>query len=572
MQFKQLPSNVKPFYKLFRHKKEYGDRDIRGYDTETAHNGDLLVLADDKGSTGLRPSIDKRIKFLVKNEANVNKKLLNFFFNLGFDTDTIFKPLANQIQLNKGSWKLKYGKYTITYLSKKLLRIQYSHHIVEYWDLANFLSGSLESLANKYLGDTKDDKEIIDKNHMENVDFNIMQKYCIKDALLTKKLGEWLFNHVEDFSLKILGRKASPTNWYSKATLSEFYLKKIISVWVLKPRYSLNVLDYAYKTYHGGLFECYVKGPVHETTIDINSAYPSEIMNLVNLNRGEWVHVNTFQPNAYYGFYHVRIRYNGYIPYMFKNRIYYPVTKKRYEYYATQNELKEFGDFEILDGYVWYPYKIEYPFRDLINKLFALKAEAKVQKDEPLYWLTKVILNGIYGKFVQTAGDRVGSLFNPVYGAIITANTRLKIYRAVKRYFNEVYSIDTDSITGKLKENINMQEFNEDLGNFGIKGESDKIIIMNGISINSKGEFLNSRGFSRAKVNNYIKDDDKITISLFRPKHLRECLKQKNIKLINSFNRENRIVNLNEGKRIFAGKFEWNKLLHSFAYGDEFIV
>jgi hypothetical protein len=568
MVFKKLPDNLKPFYsEFFRNKKQYHDRIISGFDSETTNDGKIILLANESESTSAYPTIDELLAFLVKKDHD-SQQHLNFFFNLDFDVAAIFKSMVNQIKFETGSWKLKYGSYEIYYLEGKLLRIIHGHKISEFFDLANFLSGSLNTLSKKYLNDVKADQEIVDKSHMENIPFEVIRKYCIKDALLTAKLGKILFDMVENFSLILLGYKASPVNWFSKATLSEFYLKLLIPEKVLKPKYNKLVLEYAYKSYHGGMFENFVKGPVKCSTIDLNSAYPSQIRELIALD-GEWLHVTEFKKDATYGFYKVRVIYNGFIPYELKGKVYYPKTTEKHLYYATQNELIAFKNYEVIDGWVFYPYKTEYPFKNLIDKLYNIKIQAKQNNDPNLYWLAKIILNGIYGKFVQTSGNRAGSLFNPVFGAVITANTRIKIFQSVK-LFNKVYSIDTDSITGVLK---NKFKNSDALGEWSLKEQNvNKTIIQNGLSLNNKNEFINTRGFSKYKVNKFQKNNLTINIEIYRPKHIRECVKQHIVNSINTFITETKVIDLNASKRIFFGKFNWGKITFSMPFGDELIV
>lgn len=576
--FKELPENIRPFYKKLRLEKEYQDRDVMAYDTETTSKGNLILLASNVGSTRPYPSFDEILEFLMRNESA--KKSLNFFFNIRFDVDAMFKPVSNKIELEDGFWRLRYKNYEIMSFEGKLLKIKNmeTKNVKKFWDLAQFLDGSLQSLSKKYLNDVKDDEEIEDKGVMENVDINVLRRYCIKDCILTQRLGLWLFDQVERFSDVLLGYKSSPANWYSKASLAEYFIKRMVPEKVLKPRYSYPILKYAYKSFHGGMFESYVKGRVVCDTIDINSAYPTQIRELLDLSRGKWKRTTKFEPDAYYGFYKCRAKYNGFMPFITPYKVVYPVTNKKYLVYLTQNEIMAYTDIDadIIDGYAWFPEEIEKPFKPVIDKLYDMKKKAKKEKDEPLYWLTKVIMNSIYGKFVQVAGDKAGSLFNPVYGSVITANTRIQIYESMS-LFDEVYSIDTDSVTGKLKDPTAIEESDE-LGKWSIKElGKEKIIIMNGLTVDvdsatGKKDFIDTRGFRKHSAQVLRMDDEKVVLKIKRAKHMRECLRQHRLGDVNRFVEEEKIIDLNASKRVFEQKFSWDGLIWSKPYDDSYIA
>lgn len=561
MYFKKLPSNYRDFYSYNLSIGKNNDRNIEGFDTETDSNGNILVLASSRFHTSYRPSVLECLSFLSKNDFNQG-----WFFNIGFDVDAIFKPIADKIDFEKkGFWNVKIGKYQVKYLKGKMLYIKTKKGSKYFFDVNNFYEGSLSKVSRDILGMEKTG-ENFNKNFMENENFDEVVKYCMNDAYLTKELAKILFTGIENISKDLIGVRSSPRRLLSRASLAEFYLIKKIPFEVLRPMYDFEILNYGYKAYHGGMFDLYERGLLSVDTIDLKSAYPYEISNLIDLSRGEWKYVKNFDENAYYGFYHVKIKYNGFIPLQLKNgNVIYPVTEKRYEYYATQNELKNFKDWEVIDGYVFYPSKIIKPFKPLIDYLFDLKERNKENKVK--YLLIKKIINSMYGKFVQIAGDKTGKIFNSVYGAVITSNTRLKIYEGMK-LFDKIYEIDTDSISGKLKNGFIS---GKNLGEFELKEKnSEKIIIENGISLTPDLKtFFNTRGFSKSQIQNFKIKNDKIIINFRRPLHMREAKVQKKLYEINKFEDFTKEISLVSTKKLFPSEWNLVDVQEGVFFGDE---
>ncbi len=575
--FKTLKGiDISKLSKPVRVGRMHGDVVMHGYDTETDSHGNLLVVANETRALGNRPYLSEILDFLFQPD---DLPVIGWFFNIRFDVDAIFKPVVDKLNLVEGGWELEYMNYKIRYYDGKFLRLAKGHKTIYYFDVSNFLDGSLETLAQKYLHTSKKDDKIEDKSHMEiyyDSDPEMVEEYCRYDAYITQQLALWLYDSVESMSQRVLGFRASPAKWYSKASIAEFIIKHAIDHKYLKPDVPLKAIEYAYRSYKGGMFELYVKGKVEDaTTIDINSAYPTQIRELIDVNNGEWRHVDYFDPRAYYGFYRTRANYNGFMPARASDgRIYYPHTYDRYEYYATQQEIEKFGidNFEVLDGWVYYPDEQVKPFKNLIDKLYQIKKESK-GKDPTMYWLVKVIINSIYGKFVQTRGGKVGDLFNPIWGSVITTNTRLQIYDLAQK-FDEVYSIDTDSITGRISdERLAEIPLDDELGHYSVKERNvSKILVMNGISMvkeNDEFKILNSRGFSRGQITEFKIVDNKIIVNVRRPVHLREALRQGIIDKINQFNIMEKSINLDEAKRIFTESFSFDRKIESFPYNDE---
>lgn len=578
-EFKELPSNLKPIFVRIKKQRTFGDVLQEAFDTETNSKGDVIVLCSSRASTGPYPDFRELLDFLWR-----ESKQLNWFFNLRFDLDAVLKQMfrlkhGEYLMLhNEKVLTIDYGPYEIEAASYKMFTLKKNREVREFWDLSNFLSGSLDYLSQKYLGESKSGKDF-DKNRMEHYDFGAVKAYCVHDCALTKKLAEFLNTKIELVSESLLGNKRSPSAYYSKASLAEFYAIELVDLVFLQPfkkmsRSAIPVLRDAYRSYHGGMFQVFNRGLLQGTkTFDINSAYPYEIMRLKALD-GEWItRKNDFDLKSDYGIYRVRQRFCGWSPVKIAGRTYYPVTRKMYENYINKPELeyliKTKEDFEVLHGYEHVNSSGAHPFQQFILELYDCKSGAKEAEDESLYWLYKVVMNSLYGKFVQTSGDRAGKLFNPIYGAEITARTRLKVWD-VGQQLERLDYIATDSITGigNLKVDVS-----ERLGSWSCKTNKDMVLIQNGLSLeklDGKWVFKNSRGFSRYQTTEFKLDKEYLTVKSRKVFHLIEALRRHKVWDTNKFLVAEKKFELNGlDVRIWLDDFSTKKLIKSVPYGDE---
>ena len=547
---------------------------IIGMDTET-HKGYCKLICDSEGNYKLCENIDDILSFMT-GEHYRNRHI--FFYNMNFDVEAILKYLTREklFELySKG--KTNYKEYVITYIPKKLLRISKDKHTIRCYDLEQFYDVSLEKAASKYLNEHKlscpFDRDAI------NTDIKIWQNYqdtlihyCIRDAVLTKKLGVILQETIKQHMM------FNPKDYISKASLSKRYFRLYCDIPDIT-KIRKEILKIAFYAYKGGRFELIRKGyfPYAEL-YDIKSAYPYEIANLIDITCGKWRYVKSYNPEAHYGFYvvDVKLKYRHIEPiaYVVKDHLLiYPggewktiVTKSELEL------LEEDKEYKVIRGYEFYPDKIVYPFRREINKLYEIKS--KIPKDSYLYSLTKIIMNALYGCFYEKTkrsdGIYVGKLFNPVYASIITANTRSKIYRLASQYEDDVIAFATDSILIKEKHKIKQ---GKTLGDWELQAHGRCVAFQSGIyQIENE---IKSRGIQRkAKISSpdgkfdnifeYIKtypEHTQYEVIIRRPVHIKESLIHHEIhKLedVNTWQEFRKIIDINRDiKRVWDGEFRY---------------
>ncbi len=430
-------------------------RSFLGVDTET-YQGKAVLIADSEGNYVEPSSLEDIGEFLLHRR---NRGKNGTFYNLRYDIQAIlrFLPLDSLKEIYKEG-QTEYQGYKMRYIPKKVFSIRRKRHSLRCYDVSQFYFMSLEKAGQKYLGEGKSDDGIdrvrigTEKGYYERHREDIV-KYCIQDAKLTKRLTNYLQTELSS-SLDF-----TPRAYVSKAGLSKEYFRIHCDIPNIKdiPR---PVSKYAMESYAGGRFEVLKRGYFKKCySIDINSAYPSVIRNLIDVTGPGWSHVYEPGEKAVYGFYRVLVSLsdNNLAPIPFRNTqkmIFYPdgsfrttITLSEYRAY------RDVCDIRVRDGYEFTPETVRYPFREVIDTLYSKKSEAT--KKDFRYGLYKIFMNSIYGSFFEKyTQDKKwcgGKLFNPVYASIITADTRVKMYEVMKQNPDKLIGAATDGILSLKK-------------------------------------------------------------------------------------------------------------------------
>lgn len=554
-----------------RHKyKEF--KDIKGFDTET-NNGYCFLICDESQTKTVTNFIDIA-EFLLKKS---NRTSLNFFYNIRYDFQAIIKhlPLICQ-RILQLEGRVEYKGYFIRYLPKKMFSITKRKHCVKFFDIAQYFRMSLFKCVVQYGLEDEDFKEWnhaehnLDKEHMIKEfkkDKKLIEFYAIKDCQYCAKLGRMFYDKLKESGFY-------PENFYSGGSLAQdYFLQKCYVPRVLykskdgiKSTVPIQALEYAQHSYKGGRFEVLERGYQKECyKYDLSSAYPYQIAQLIDINKGVWKHTKRFERIATYGFYKIKVvcDYNNISPYMKyeHNVAIFPVGA--FIDYVTQEELRLYlshknSIIEILDGWVYYPSFKIYPFKKEIEDLYNKKAFYK-DKDKALSFVYKLLMNAFYGKFAQAVKNKTGKLWNPIYASVITANTRLQLYKTVEGVEDQIIAFHTDSIMSKIPLTYNKEVF---LGSWVFEGQGELIILQSGVySFRDKsGKItLGSRGFKRKNLFDELKTKERLVdASYVRPLNLGEVLVQKQwtMENLNLFQSVMKNLNINQDlKRVWNRNF-----------------
>lgn len=540
-----------------------------GIDTET-YKGYVKLICDDSGRSKDIDDFDDIINFLTHYRF---RSSFNWFFNIKFDFESIIKYLdyGDLVTLYKDA-ELQHNGYTINYLDRKFFSIHKDNNYYYFYDLYNFLDTSLNKASQKFLGDKKL-SDVVDSAAL-NVDieywsknYDNIVKYCIKDAELTKRLADYFWDIVYKNMEYFPKRPFSKGKIAEEYFLSKCYIPTINNI-------PLKVLEYAYNSYFGGRFELLKKGIFERVySYDIKSAYPKQISELIDFSKGGWIEVKgELNDSAYTGFYDCRVDCQEafFSPFIYKTGNLNLFPNGAFKQFLTKQEIDfirlnfENAAIKIVKGYEFYPETLIYPFKSEIERLYAWKER---EKDESIKYCVKIFMNSLYGKTIQVSGDynRTGKLFNPLYAALITSGTRIKLMEMALQSPDDIIMFSTDSVHSmkKLKAPLKPQ-----LGDFSKDFEGSGVYIMSDIynlwDLERNKYKSKIRGFSLAMEkdieNDVIMlkdilenlDSEKYEYTTFRPYHLGECLlhkKARKIADLNIFGEVKKSIDINGDKK-----------------------
>jgi hypothetical protein len=571
---------------------------IIGLDSEAYTDGTPFMFATSNGDIFTAEDIPHCLFTLDYVQANFT------LYNMKYDSGALLYhlPKQNLFELwetgrteysystksyaddDQNIWSFKYR-----YIPHKMLRITSGKASITFWDIAQYFKSSLNYAAKKYL-----DKEKLDiptkkftRKYVARF-WKAIAKYCIQDAKLTQELSVYVIDKLKSFDL-------NPSALYSSASISYSYFLKnsrIVTSWRFWND-SPDVLKFACDAYEGGKFEVTQRGyfpQLHE--YDITSAYPYEISNLVDISNAVVHRSPDYQKDAVYGFLRVLIdnpesvhlpcgpMVNGVR--IYPNGSYYlTITKQEYDYIKTLSQIH----IEILDAIWLFVDKIVYPYRDPIMHLFAIKDRYK-KTDPMLYTIIKINMNGWYGKLVQAIEDHekrihVGAAWNPVYGAVITANTRLQVTKIQNLMRDDCVAVHTDSVM--LKRPLPSSVELNGLGKFEFVEKGAAVIIACGMyQIN---EVCACKGFKPKKktkdhyetwvdILNKYPHRSRIPYSMVKPQSWVETMAKNHDKSqINVFTRFPKVIDLNcDVKRVWDYKLKAKEFLSHTQIGSPKIV
>ena len=542
-----------------------GMNKVFGFDSEAYETGKPFLFSTSEGDT-----FDPKT-FLSEIYTQKYRNGNFICYNLKYETGALLYHLPKTVKQSLyDTGKADWEGLRVFFLPYKHLRFTRGKNSISFWDIYPFYRMSLNAASEKYLGKRKENMEVshftpkIWKDNRAEI-----VSYCKQDASLTVEL----YRKIEDrfASLGVHFKRL-----YSPAYVSMKYFIKhsdIVTLDEILPAHP-RLVKYAAFSYRGGKFEMVQRGKGRFWEYDINAAYPFEIRNLVDI-RGARVDISPeYQPKACYGFLHCKISiYDDlYHPVsMNKNGVYvYPIgefeayiTKAEYEYL-----IRHGAKVEIKDACWIYPKKLSYPYRKVIDTLYRERAKHKVS-DPAMYNLFKVILNSFYGKMVQRPllrGERffVSSGWNIIYGAIITANVRIRISEIQQKYKDSVVAVHTDSvITTKPIPGMNGSKI---IGDFALTEKGNGVMILCGLY--QIGDKVRTRSFRLDRNTDLIEilkksgKADRLNFTYALPLSFKESVRRDQEELLNKFQEETKDLRLNcDNKRAWPAKVTCRDLL-----------
>ncbi|MGD9158991.1 MAG: DNA polymerase [Desulfobacteraceae bacterium] len=512
-------------------------RDIKhlSYDTETV-KGRCRLLVNSLGEYVFVESFLDIIHFMCRDKLRSH---IGFFWNLKYDFQAILKwlPVEDWISIHeKGrTLVLLYDErrgdinLEVTYIPQKFLKLKIKATQKgkttlswRFYDIAQYYGRSkLDTAANKYLGQRKiklptrfDIKNVTD-DYCKDPEF---VNYALKDAALTDQLSSLFIKTCQRMKLK-------GDNFSSPASLSYDYFSSSVKIPTinkfLRSDRLYELLRYPWNCISGAFISVFKKGRFNNAYVyDINSSYPARIANMPDLDQGCFFTDDGIPDDSYHwGWLHVAMVINqddkGYyhpcLPIKRPNASnYYPIgsidtwiTLSEYRYF------KQFHEIKIIDGLYWEPYIMRYPFKREVNRIYKHRLKTK----DPLIKLfLKIVLNGLYGKFLQKIQERdpdsdnykmwkAGQLFNPFYASYILADSRIAVHQLLMQIPNDqIIACFTDSVICTHELSIPLTD---KLGGWGLDQQGEALVIGCGIySLRDNNGKVKTklRGFKNSKI------------------------------------------------------------------------
>lgn len=462
-----------------------------GFDSEADRDGKTFMYCLSDGSVY---TPDTLLSGLFTREHRGGNYVV---YNLKYEQGAILQILPIEVletirRLGNGIW----NGYRFKTVGYKSLRISKGKNAVTFWDMYTFFNMSLAQAGRQFTKLQKHDMDVtLFTDDYIRQNWKQIRDYCIRDAKITAELFRVLLSMCNKLGIK-------PTVFYSIASIGYKYIRENTNYVTVEKLWNEHreVLEAACNAYTGGKFEVTTKGSGNYYEYDINSAYPYEYANLIDISDAYVVKSKHRPSHAVYGFLKCKLWIDKPISHSLavkrKTVNIYPIgkftrwlTAEEFDYLKTLQGVT----IDIITAY-WLTVKTKrYPYKELVYNLFKVKQEAKRKQDKELYHLSKYMLNSVYGKLVQLVKKdgkiEATTCWNPIYGAIITANVRLRIARLQNEY-HTIFAVHTDSVLSTEKLPL---VCSEELGDWNLSCYGLGVILGSGIY--QIGDKVRFRGF-----------------------------------------------------------------------------
>lgn len=510
-------------YKIEGNYKSYPKRiKIFACDTETIQGLPYTIQIYD----------GKEVFFKYVNKNNIldiflsyiHKKSLSgqtnivYFHNLEYDISVIFYNYHKEF-LGKKVIKIKYKGWSIKLVlsNTTFCILKKNKKRILLLDSNKFINTSLEKFGEminskyKKLNRPSFLGERAPKNEKEKKFF---EEYAIQDVLVQYEIAKWIIEKHKKYNIRISFSNAN----FSERIFRHYFVKEYMNIALPKKEW----VEKSILSYHGGKNGYYLdKDNVYfikdVVEIDIVSAYPYAMMNIPNIGGGKYIEVDTIV-EEYEGVYIVDgVCLNDKYPILFSHDFkIIPYGEKINNLCITSYELKEAiknNEIEVkkVKGLVYKPFNIENPLHNFVKEFFEKKKTANNVDEKMLF---KIILNSLYGKFIQAIEIedkkrdytietekgtvrkvekvyQAGQCFHPFFASLITGFIRVYLHKI--EHLTQCFHSSTDSVICKKEQVKNVKHLlGSDLGCLEVKTSGNVYLFRNKlyVFVDDKGKIL----------------------------------------------------------------------------------
>ena len=519
--------------------------------------------------------------------------------NVMLGNDCVLDTKENcMVELDKDA-KIPFNRYIrIAYLHKKYLLLEplnfYSAGVrwgkIQCWDIKQFCGGgSLDFNAKKHFNEGKldfsqDEMSLLgslsEKGNKFTIDnWDKIIDYAEKDSNLTARLSWKIVNHIESNGIRMV-KPFSPASVAERACYDTSDIPTLDDAMKVQK----EIIDAFWTCYQGGWFSAVGSGVKASVSCwDITSAYPHVMWWLPDFEEGLWEGTSHGDKSEDAWRYLEKI-HKMYWPSCFEAEVIFPKGKPMYPAakkseiagclmnpricygWFTGEEIKEFklwgAKITIFRWNGFIPVSshedaedvedgIRYPFRPFLKRFYGMKLHQDILKskkskeyDVEQRNLAKLMCNSLYGKTIAAVDKEdgfkhTGQMWNPIYGAVITAGCRMRIAEIIRvNGYNSILSVATDGVifdTSKkptiVPKNPMPVYFDGNLNNLGDwedDGSGTLLLMMSGVySVIKKGmkEAKNTQRGTYSMFTNRYNDKGECIDDTYGDNWLEFCLK-----------------------------------------------
>lgn len=497
-----------------KHRRAGFPKRIRFFsgDVETLHGKPITLQLADNAVTGDILWINQQTilpTFLAWMKPRILRKQVNvcFFHYLDHDLPALLYDHLSEFQ--ESAFVLKTEGVKIEVLAGKMFyaKILYPDdtvlHII---DTYRFYTTSLAKAA-KSLGCVNVKYERpkgLGSKKFTPADTDFVN-YALQDALVGWEIGKKIIEMHEEFNVPL----SISAPQFAARVFTRYYLQDGETM----PLPGKHIINAALASYHGGKNGFYVRPGLyrHVTELDISSAYPNAMRMLPQFIKGKYMYVSGHRP-GYVGVYKVSgfLKSCRYSPFMSHEgkALFGPLEIK--DLWITSFEFEESlrtKEFEPsnVTGWIWVP--SDYPNNPLASYVNTFYGKKELcPKGDANYVTVKLLLNGLYGKFIQNVavssevcqewmiqedGTRTkvkktfkaGGLFNPFIATLITGQVRAYLHKLEHQYC--AIHASTDSIKTLYEQDP--ASLPHGLGGLNVEVSGDCYLLRNKLYLHYKG-------------------------------------------------------------------------------------
>lgn len=424
---------------------------IWGGDTETVHGEPYSLQLTDGADVDFYYVDKKNIMHTfcawLDKHAYQKHPIVLWFHNLEYDLTTIFYDHLELFQQEEINVRFYGWTFKLLYGKKIFGEVRKGDYHIRLLDTADFFRGSLKKIA-KILNCEHEKLPSPEGLGERRLRTKYFRAYAKRDAVVAREIGEKIIGLHKEWGIRLTVSIAQ----MASTIFRHCFVRKGERI----PFPSMDCVRLSRLAYHGGKNGFYAAPGIYEecSEIDIVSAYPYAMRSLPNFASGRYRFVEEYIPDRA-GIYMVRGHYPAcrYVAFMTHEGRTIDTPADVDGLAVTSYELEEaLRDGFRLDqavGYVWEPGPpARNPIEEYIDYFFAQKN--RTSKKNPKYLFFKLMLNSMYGKFIQEIKHEKESLIGlNAQGEVVEIHTRDDL-RLLPKYEN-ISEEKLDRVARKLE-------------------------------------------------------------------------------------------------------------------------